>query len=182
MYTGFEDDELVHMDGIFDHINFFYNLPRLLPYEDYILGLASLMPTEEIGVWLQSLPSLIIPGRYNFRFLTKTNKETQWGGAYYLHATKGNLEQLCLKAKLVDNPALFCSHVIAFSKVEPLFNFHDAFEGGDLVVSSKVPIVQIQAFCSELRASYKIVQNPQTPEGRKAKLATPQSEFKKSRN
>src|SRR6266705_4952397 len=83
---------------------FFANLHKLLPEEDYILGLASFMPDKQVALWLKSLPQLPITGRFNDRFLTKMNSDHADGGAYYLPATRQNLNRLTQLAAIVEGP------------------------------------------------------------------------------
>src|SRR5579863_6760005 len=104
MYLKFPEDMLFSISGIFDQPLFFENLPKLIPNEEYILGLASYIPDEVIGAKLQKFPSLPIPGKYNFRFLTKSNSDARWGGAYYIRASADNLNELVAMAKAVDAP------------------------------------------------------------------------------
>lgn len=166
MYITFCDDDLYRITDLIDHAEFFCNLPKLLPFEDYIIGIASFLPTEKTGSWLKSFPSLPIPGRYNFRFLTKKKSETSWGGAYYFHATAYNLNEIDAMAKSVDDPAELCSHIIAFSKERPFFNFHDAFGSDDMLVSTEVPKGNVEAFCAALCVKYEVIPNPAPHEER----------------
>jgi hypothetical protein len=158
-------DEVYIIWNVLNQEVFFANLHKLLPEEDYILGLASFMPDRQVALWLKSLPQLPITGRFNYRHLTKVNSENADGGAYYLPATRQNLNELTRLTAAVKGPECLCSHVIAFRKDEALFSFHDAFEGSALLVSSKIPESQVAAFSRALGLEWKLIANPQQPSG-----------------
>ena len=50
----------------------------------------------------------------------------------------------------------FCDHVMGYGSRGELFSFHDAFSGGDLVVSMRVPQPQVAKFCGLLGVTYTI--------------------------
>ena len=156
-----DEDKVFRVSGANDAAAFFCNLNKLLPQPNYILGIACFTPAEKIGRWLQRQPVLAIPRRYNYRHLTKVLSENKWGGAYYLSPTSQNLTTLTQFAAEIENPSLLCSHVIGFKGNEALFSFHDAFEGDDLLVSSKISLELLNQFCHASGLEYRLTDNPQ---------------------
>lgn len=161
MYARLDGEKVFSISGVRNPALFFPNLGKLLPGEDYILGIASFMPDAQVAHWLKNLPSLPIPGRFNFRHLTKGLSENADGGAYYLHPTRQNIAELTQLAAAVVNNENLCSHVIAFRGHEGLFSFHDAFDCDDILISSKIPEEHVVAFSLALGSEWKRIVNPQ---------------------
>jgi len=50
-------------------------------------------------------------------------------------------------------------HLKAYREERFLFAFHDAFDGSDLLVSDKIALEQVQAFCEKIGASFRRERN-----------------------
>jgi len=163
MNARFDDKELVNISGITESSAFFRFLPKLVADEDCVIGIASLfVANERVAKWLHDLPQISVPGKFNFRFITKVNRENPLGGAFYFRPTKSRLSDATRMAALAEESGEFlCSHVIGFKGFQSLFSFHDAFCCDPMLVSSSIPRQRIEAFCTAIKARYDVVANPQ---------------------
>ena len=161
MYIRFECDSLFSIACIREPSPFFANISLILPPNDCVIGVASYLPEGAIAKWLHNLPDIEIPRQFDFKHLVKSNSENPDGGAFYFSATEFYLNQAAHLASLVASPEFLCSHVICFRGEKPILMYHDAFQYDDMLVSSDVPVEQIEAFRSALGVGYKLVPNPQ---------------------
>ena len=88
-------------------------------------------------------------------------------GSWELRASRGILEGLsglCLSSIADNEKALFFDHVLAYRGTRPtlpLFEFHDAFYGGDLRLSGLYGKEQVMAFCQALGVEPRWQKNPE---------------------
>jgi hypothetical protein len=158
MYALFDTDHVTRIDGVLDPALFFGHLPKLLPQDDFVLGLGCYRPDMRVKTWLDTLPPLHIPPQYDHRSnFDLHRKQDPLGGAWYLRPTSSNLAELVRLARLVTEPQFLCVHVIAFRGETSLFSFHDAFCGDEMLVAPGIDEDCVKAFCIALDAKSRTV-------------------------
>jgi hypothetical protein len=158
MYALLDTDRAIRIDGILDPGLFFTHLPKLLPNDDYVLGLGCHQPHARVKLWLDGLPPLSIPRKYDHRSNFDLHRvKDPYGGAWYLRPTPASLAELTRLAGLVSEPQSLSVHVIAFRGETALFSFHDAFCGDEMLVSPRINEFLVSAFCAALGVEFRTV-------------------------
>ena len=157
------DRETVYcVEGLLDSANFFENLGRLVPREDWTLGIGSYDLAPNVWNWLDSQSKSEVRMEYDFRRLFDIHRDGYpLGGAFYLPPKIEILAQLGEFVSECESTEFSCDHVIGFDDGGGIFSFHDAFQGGRLLISPSIPRENIEDFCSHINAPFSLVANPQ---------------------
>jgi hypothetical protein len=160
---AFIDYKMVYCVADFlDAGNFFRNLPTLLSREDWTIGIGSYNLAPAVRTWFDSQSQKEIPREYDFHRLFEIHRDDYpLGGAFCLPARVEILTQLEKFAIDCKSSEFSCDHVIGFDKDGALFSFHDAFQGGRLLITPMILKRNVEKFCSEINASFNLVVNPQ---------------------
>lgn len=87
------------------------------------------------------------------------------GRAWDVLASKSNLKTLANLALFhADESSIKIDHLLAYRSgfpVLPIFNYHDAFNGGYMFISGLYPEGVIKGFSEKIKSAYKLVANPE---------------------
>jgi hypothetical protein len=159
MYATLVGANVISISGLNDPALFFKHIAKIMVDEDGVIGIASFMPAKQVAEWLNSLPEINVPRRFDFKQLTKSIADDPAGGAFYFSSTRAHLDYISRLAAAVDSSEMLCSHVIGFYGDSSMFSFHDAFGCDDMLVSPDVPQKSIDTFCHATGGKYRIVAN-----------------------
>lgn len=84
------------------------------------------------------------------------------GRAWDVLASKQNLAELAISVDGGGQTGF--DHLLAYrpgKPVLPLFNYHDSFKGGDMLISGLYSENMIINFCEKINSKYKLVRNPE---------------------
>jgi len=167
MFLEFDSHEVAAIVGVRSAAAFFANLPKLLPAtHEWIIGIGCYEPEEAFETWCETLGEVSVPRKFDFQRAFDLNRKSYpRGRGFYLRAAPSNIDRLARFVTQSQSPDLFCDHVIAFEGNLPLFSFHDAFQGSDLLVSPRIPQVNVQAFCDALAVTFHKIKPPAFGEG-----------------
>jgi hypothetical protein len=167
MYISLKTIKVWEIIGLYEAPAFFRAL-RYICLSNDILVIGSYNPSEESLEWLLLNEVSIEDHRKPFSDSFDINKrEYPLGRAYPLHAEDRILDDL---ARMSENKKgsrdkeLFFDHVLLYRVAEPLvplFNFHDAFTGGQLLLSGLYLGKTVNSFACAIGAKNKLVDNPE---------------------
>jgi hypothetical protein len=166
MYVLLETEKVYVFRQLEDPKTFFRNLRLLLLESDCVVGVGCYDPDPRVKKWLESLPSpRHVPRQFDGR--PSMAVYAPHASAYYFDATDEYLEAFAKLAAAVINPSLLCSHVVAFRGETALISFHDAFEGGAMLISSSVRQDRVRRFGEKVGLKFMLFNNPQWRPGRR---------------
>ena len=139
------------VEGLRDAISFFQHLDRLIP-GDSILYFEASHPVSEMTKFCEENRARrgAVPVVRDMIFPVPE--------IFHVQMRPGVVEELTSLLGRHSQGSCF-THVKAYREERLLFAFHDAFDGSSMLVSDRVPVELVQAFCAITGTTYRCEPN-----------------------
>lgn len=147
--------------------NVFFRQLRTLLHDGDVIAVGAYSPSQRLCASLTAFGATTadVGSIYSVTFdLNRT--EHPKGRSFEFPMSNGILNALAREAERSDgqdDKALFCDHIVAYRRgvpTVPLLCFHDAFDGGTLVLSGLYSESTVQPFAAGLPSVYALQRNP----------------------
>jgi len=150
------------VEDILDHRGFVDALHLLLrPTDIVVFGTYGSRP--DIHAFLsahQITPDIfVLSARRHFEIW---KEEYPDGTAFGLPADPVILSRLVALLGPESDPTDLCDHIVAYSAEFPILCFHDAFKSDPCYISSRLPLMKVEAFCDSIDRAFSLRPIPET--------------------
>lgn len=146
----------------------FFRQLRTVLHDGDVIAVGAYSPSQRLCASLTALGATTADAGSVYSVPFDLNRtEHPKGRSFEFSMSDGILNALARQAERADgqdDKALFCDHIVAYRRgvpTVPLLSFHDAFNGGTLVLSGLYSESTVQLFAAGLPSVYALKQNPE---------------------